>query len=190
MGWTKTQELLPTDKRFEVDGANIARKFIRAEQENGNGTESIDEARIQRVWDAIALHATGSIARHAAPEVTLTHIGVIADFLGPSLRGPGDMGLITTREYEEIMRLFPQAGFNREDLKKIICSLCRANPESINDNWTGTFGRKIGTDGHGEGRVQYTQAWKEAQSVRVLPPALDALEVLEKTLKIRESGFL
>jgi hypothetical protein len=70
MGWAKTQELLSTDKRFEVDGANIARKFISAEHEY---EEKIDEAKVQRIWDVIAVHATGSIARPAAPDVALTH---------------------------------------------------------------------------------------------------------------------
>ncbi|KAL5343560.1 hypothetical protein BJX70DRAFT_352814 [Aspergillus crustosus] len=183
MGWPKTRDLLSTDKRFEVDGANIAREFIKAEHKKGNGVEEFDKDCVQRIWDSIALHATGSIARHGAPEAALTHLGVIADFLGPSLRGPNYEDLITTQEYEEVIQLFPRAGFNRDGFKEIICSICRAKPETTYDNWTGNFGREFGVDGHGEGRVQYTQAWEEAQSVRVLLPALDGLEALEKTLK-------
>lgn len=60
MGWSETQEHRFVDKRFEVDEANVARDFIR---NHDSGTEgSWTEARIQRSWDAIALHATPSIA--------------------------------------------------------------------------------------------------------------------------------
>ncbi|KAI0455992.1 metal dependent phosphohydrolase [Xylaria acuta] len=52
MGWSSTKELLSTYKRFEVDGADIAREFVQGYQ--GEGKEEWDEARVQRVWDAIA----------------------------------------------------------------------------------------------------------------------------------------
>ena len=44
--------------RFEVDGANAARDFLRA-----NG---IDEGLAGVVWDAIALHTTPEIPWHSA----------------------------------------------------------------------------------------------------------------------------
>ncbi|KAH9227351.1 hypothetical protein K456DRAFT_42262 [Colletotrichum gloeosporioides 23] len=49
MGWSETPEHRSVDKRFEVDGANVARDFIR---NHDSGTEgSWTEARIQRSWD-------------------------------------------------------------------------------------------------------------------------------------------
>ncbi|KAJ5818932.1 cAMP receptor (Car4), partial [Penicillium riverlandense] len=155
IGWAKTPELLSTDKRFEVDGANIARDFIKNEQNQMNADGLMSEAVIQRVWDAIALHATGSIARHAAPEVALTNLGVAADFAGPSLRGPDDMALITSQEYHAIMTVFPRAGFNRDGFKEIMCWLCRTKPKTTYDNWVGSFGRNFGTNGVGAGREEY-----------------------------------
>ena len=61
-------------ERFEVDGANAARDFLRQ--------HSIDEASIDVVWDAIALHTTPGILRHKKPEVALVTAGVDMDVLG------------------------------------------------------------------------------------------------------------
>lgn len=52
MGWSSTKELLSTYKRFEVDGADIARDFVVGYE--GEGKEKWDEERVQRLWDAIA----------------------------------------------------------------------------------------------------------------------------------------
>lgn len=122
------------------------------------------------------MHTSGSIARHAAPEVSLTHLGVVADFMGPSLCGPGDEVLITPEEYEAVMRVFPRAGFNRDGFKSVMCWLCRTKPETTYDNWVGAFGRSFGTDGVGGGRDLYAKTWEERQSVQFLLPGLDALE--------------
>ncbi len=48
------------EERFEVDGANAARAFLK---ERGIAT-----LQLQLVWDAIALHTTRSIALHKEPE--------------------------------------------------------------------------------------------------------------------------
>ena len=60
--------------RFEVDGANAARDFLR-----GHGVTG-DALRI--VWDAIALHTTPGIPEHKEPEVALVTAGVEYDVLG------------------------------------------------------------------------------------------------------------
>ena len=58
------------ENRFEVDGANAARSFLK-----GRG---ISTQQMQVVWDAIALHTTRSIALHKEPEVVMTHSGITA----------------------------------------------------------------------------------------------------------------
>jgi len=60
--------------RFEVDGANAARGFLR-----GYG---IAEASVEIVWDAIALHTTPGIPEHKKAEVALVTAGVEMDVLG------------------------------------------------------------------------------------------------------------
>lgn len=184
MGWARSQELLSSDKRFEVDSANIARDFLhKAFADYDPGTSESGEwskARAQRMWDAVALHSTPSIARFAAPEVALTHLGVIADFTGPNLTGPGGEQLISLAEYRAVMEAFPRAGFDREGLKRITCWLCRTKPETTFDNWVGGFGLRYGTDGAGAGKEAFTRAWEEAQAVAALLPSLDNLESLDK----------
>ncbi|WP_219907494.1 HD domain-containing protein [Nitrosospira sp. Nsp2] len=60
--------------RFEVDGANTARDFLRSHR--------ISEAAIERVWLAIALHTTPGIPVHLHPIATLTAAGVMMDLVG------------------------------------------------------------------------------------------------------------
>src|SRR4029079_8926151 len=60
--------------RFEVDGANAARDFLRS--------YGIPDAAVEIVWDAIALHTTPGIPEHKKPEVALVTSGVEMDVLG------------------------------------------------------------------------------------------------------------
>src|SRR3954467_3761544 len=61
-------------KRFEVDGADAARAFLRS--------HGIPEPKADLVWEAIALHATPGIPQYMLPEIALTNAGVIMDVLG------------------------------------------------------------------------------------------------------------
>jgi hypothetical protein len=63
-----------TTDRFEVDGANAARTFLKS--------YGIPEADIDMVWDAIALHTTPGIPQFKKPVVALVTAGVEMDVLG------------------------------------------------------------------------------------------------------------
>lgn len=63
-----------SELRFEVDGANAARDFLR-----GHG---IAEAEVEKVWLAIALHTTPGIPEHMHPEVALVQAGAGMDMAG------------------------------------------------------------------------------------------------------------
>ena len=82
------------NERFEVDGANVARDFLR-----GHG---ISEAEIDTVWTAIALHTTPGIPPHMHPVVALLTAGVEMDVLGFGYTGYSD------GEREAIVRLHPR----------------------------------------------------------------------------------
>ena len=69
-----THEHCSCDKRFEVDGANAARDFL---QQYG-----VEQADIDKVWTAIALHTTPGIPQFMAPEIALVTAGVEMDVLG------------------------------------------------------------------------------------------------------------
>ena len=62
------------NERFEVDGANAARDFLRS--------RGISEADVDIVWTAIALHTTPGIPPHMHPVVALVTAGVEMDVLG------------------------------------------------------------------------------------------------------------
>jgi len=62
------------NERFEVDGANAARNFLK---EHG-----ISQSDIDTVWAAIALHTTPGIPQHMHPVVALVTAGVEMDVLG------------------------------------------------------------------------------------------------------------
>lgn len=63
-------------QRFEVEGADVAVKFLLA-----NG---FDAAQADRVWLAIALHTSNGIAERREPLVRLTKGGIGLDFGGPN----------------------------------------------------------------------------------------------------------
>ncbi|OAQ62722.1 metal dependent phosphohydrolase [Pochonia chlamydosporia 170] len=182
MGWAETKSLLSKDNRFEVDGANIAAAFIRACQTDkiSDGKTSWNQSRVQRCWDAIALHSTPSIARHAAAEVSLTCLAIMADFMGPAL--PNSLGgenLITMEEYRAVLRLYPRNGFTTEGLKHVMCGLCNTKPATTFDNFVGSFGLRFGTDGQGAGKKEFVRAWEENQAANLLLSGLAGLEQLD-----------
>ncbi|KAL6690907.1 metal dependent phosphohydrolase [Trichoderma pleuroticola] len=181
MGWAKTKELLSAHKRFEVDGANIARDFIRNNLGSLATADDWNERRIQQSWYAIALHTTFSIVADAEPEVALTSLGVGADFFGPQFAPGGIKNLITVEEYHAVVKLFPRAGFNYEGLKDVMCGLCREKPETTYDNFVGFFGRKWGIDGKGTGAEEFTAAMDNSMFATGAEKLFDYLDELDKS---------
>ncbi len=96
IGHPPHSEIITKDKRFEVDGANAARNFLRKEAPDW------DKHRLQLVWDAIALHTIGTIVFEKEPEVQACSYGIWADFQGPD-RVAG--GLLTWDEYNPIVKV-------------------------------------------------------------------------------------
>jgi HD superfamily phosphodiesterase len=83
--------------RFEVDGANAAREFLRDHGVTG------DALRI--VWDAIALHTTPGIPQHKEPEVALVTAGVELDVLGFGYHD------IASEDREAVLAAYPRIDF-------------------------------------------------------------------------------
>jgi hypothetical protein len=130
-GLSTDKSLISEDKRFEVDGANIARKFL---QEHGGNTWT--EKHLQLVWDAIALHTTASIAHNKEPEVMLTSFAAMADMLGPNI--PGE--LLSKSDYLVVAKKFPRPGF-RDQVIGTMCTMCKERPGVTFDNFAQEFGR-------------------------------------------------
>jgi len=69
-----TQDYERSQLRFEVDGANAARDFLR-----GHG---INERDIETVWNAVALHTTPGIPQFMRSEIALLQTGAGMDVAG------------------------------------------------------------------------------------------------------------
>ncbi|KAF1994563.1 hypothetical protein P154DRAFT_526997 [Amniculicola lignicola CBS 123094] len=140
LGWSETPGLTSDDKRFEVDGANAARDFIRKE----GLKEEWDEHRIQLLWDIIALHTSSGIAPYKQPEVAFTHMGIFTELagVGPVKAEVGDMITVTQEEFDNIAKEYPREGL-RGYVKGVMCGLCTRKPETTYDNFVGGFGDRF-----------------------------------------------
>ncbi|MFI1829424.1 HD domain-containing protein [Streptomyces sp. NPDC020412] len=113
-----TERFRRTDQRFEIDGADEARRFLER--------HGITGERADRVWTAIALHTTPEIPLHMAPEVALVTRGVELDVLGIGYDAVSDE-----------QRAAVVAAHPRPDFKKQILA---AFTDGIKDRPQTTFG--------------------------------------------------
>lgn len=107
-------------ERFEVDGANAARDFLR-----GHG---ISQADIDTVWTAIALHTTPGIPQHMHPVVALVTAGVEMDVLGLTYHEYGDA------EREAVVKAHPRSDHFKEDIIQSFYDGIRHKPETTFGN--------------------------------------------------------
>ncbi|MFY0584015.1 HD domain-containing protein [Cystobacter fuscus] len=90
------------NERFEVDGANAARDFLKS--------RGIAPSDLDVVWTAIALHTTPGIPEHMHPVVALVTAGVEMDVLGLTYADyPDD-------EREAVVAAHPRTGHFKEDI--------------------------------------------------------------------------
>jgi len=97
------------EKRFEVDGADAARDFLRS--------HGIPEPKADLVWEAIALHTTPGIPQYMRPEIALTNAGVLVDVVGI---GYDDY---TAEQRDAVIAAFPRGdNFKNDFIKVQTCS--------------------------------------------------------------------
>ncbi|MCU1491901.1 MAG: hypothetical protein JWM85_3306 [Acidimicrobiaceae bacterium] len=97
------EEFRGSGRRFEVDSADEARRFL---QRHG-----VPEDSVRRVWTAIALHTTPGIPEFLEPEVALVTAGVEYDVLGIGYHDVSDA------DRAEIVAMHPRPGFKRDILE-------------------------------------------------------------------------
>ena len=111
-------------ERFEVDGANAARDFMRR--------HGLPEASIELVWDAIALHTTPGIPQHKKPEVALVTAGVEMDVLGIAYSDYADT------ERKAVVQAHPRDEHFKEDIIRAFYDGMKHRPDStfgtVNDD--------------------------------------------------------
>jgi len=142
LGWDRTGTFVSPDKRFEVDGANAARDFVR----RSDFKHDWDEHRVQLLWDAIALHTQPDIAWHKEAEVKATQLGIFADFGGVAVLRSFDLEL-SEAEWLDICKEYPRVGF-KEGVKSVLCGLCASKPATTFDNFVGDFGEQFAVSGY------------------------------------------
>ena len=108
------------DERFEVDGANVARDFLR-----GHGIAQQD---IDTVWTAIALHTTPGIPQHMHPVVALVTAGVEMDVLG--INYPE----FSAAEREAVVDAHPRTPHFKEDIIQAFYDGIKHKPETTFGN--------------------------------------------------------
>jgi hypothetical protein len=118
MGLTRAHS--SANERFEVDGANAARDFLRSHH--------ISQQDIDVVWTAIALHTTPGIPQHMHPVVALVTAGVEMDVLG-----------LTYPEYpaverEAVVRAHPRTEHFKEDIIQAFYDGIKHKPQTTFGN--------------------------------------------------------
>jgi HD superfamily phosphodiesterase len=97
-----TSKYRRTDQRFEIDGADEARRFLLA--------HGIAEDAATLVWTGVALHTTPEVPLHMAPEIALVTRGVELDVLGIGYHA------ISDEQRAAVTEVHPRPDFKRQIL--------------------------------------------------------------------------
>jgi hypothetical protein len=114
--------------RFEVEGANAARKFAQE--------EGVDALRAQVIWDGVALNSTPSLGLYKEVEVALCTSGIGLDWGGfgyDSLPAP---------QIAEIVDAFPRLQM-KERFASAVCRIVETRPTTTYDNFASDFGNRF-----------------------------------------------
>jgi HD superfamily phosphodiesterase len=115
-----THQHSSVDERFEVDGANAARDFLRSRR--------IAQKDIDTVWTAIALHTTPGIPQHMHPVVALVTAGVEMDVLGLGYAEYSEA------EREAVVHAHPRTSHFKEDIIQAFFDGIKHKPETTFGN--------------------------------------------------------
>lgn len=111
-----TPQYSSANERFEVDGANTARDFMRS--------HGMSQGDIDTVWTAIALHTTPGIPQHMHPVVALVTAGVEMDVLGWAYNDYSDA------ERQAVVRAYPRENRFKEEIIQAFYNGMKRKPET------------------------------------------------------------
>lgn len=115
-----TQRYSSQSDRFEVDGANAARSFLRQ--------HNVSQLEIDTVWTAIALHTTPGIPQYMHPVVALLTNGVEMDVLGIAYSEFSDA------DRQAIVAAYPRTEHFKEDIIQAFYDGIKHKPETTFGN--------------------------------------------------------
>lgn len=116
------------DKRFEVDGADAASRFLLA--------NDYPPAKTEIVWDAIALHSSADIADRREPEVALVHFGAHVDVMGLRIEE------ISPQLIDDTLALYPRVGF-KQAFTQALAEVARKKPHTAIGTGLADIGRRL-----------------------------------------------
>jgi hypothetical protein len=109
-------------KRFEIEGADAARAFARE--------QSLDDRRVQLIWDSVALNSTPSIGLYKEAEVALCTAGIGLEFGFQYDRIPPN----------EMNSISPHFPASMKRCLRIQSAALSGPPETTYDNFAATSG--------------------------------------------------
>ena len=115
-------------KRFEVNGADAARAFVKE--------QGLSDRRAQLIWDLVALNSTPSLALHKEPEVAVGTMGIGLDYGGFGLDALPKEGI------DRILAEFPRLRM-KDRFSKACCRIVKERPETSSDNFLRDFGERF-----------------------------------------------
>jgi hypothetical protein len=113
--------------RFEVEGANAARRFAR-----GDG---LDERRAQLVWDGVALNSTPSLGLYKEVEVALCTAGIGLDWGGFGYEA------LPQPLIAEVVDAFPRLEM-KQRFARDVCWVAETRAATTYDNFASDFGER------------------------------------------------
>jgi HD domain len=114
--------------RFEVEGANAARRFAQS--------EGVDERRAQLIWDGVALNSTPSIGLYKEIEVSLCTTGIGLDWGGWGYES------LPATQMAEILAAFPRLEM-KQKFSQAVCRIVETRPATTYDNFARDFGERL-----------------------------------------------
>ena len=115
-------------QRFEVNGADAARAFVKA--------HGLSDRRAQLIWDLVALNSTPSLALHKEPEVAVGTMGIGLDYGGFGLAA------LPTVDIDRILAAFPRLRM-KDRFSEACCRIVKERPETTQDNFLRDFGERF-----------------------------------------------
>jgi hypothetical protein len=114
--------------RFEVEGANAAREFARA--------QGVAEGRAEVIWDVVALNSTPSIALYKKGDVALCTMGIGLDWGGFGYE------LLPAAQVAAVVDAFPRLEM-KQRFTRDVCRIVETRPDTTYDNFARDFGERF-----------------------------------------------
>ena len=114
--------------RFEVEGANAARRFAQG--------EGVDPRRAQLIWDGVALNSTPSVGLYKEIEVSLCTGGIGLDWGGWGYES------LPASHIALIVDTFPRLQM-KQRFARDVCRVVETRPATTYDNFARDFGERF-----------------------------------------------